>query len=245
MTGRRRGPCAVGFGAETIPKFKTVIHAERGANPIELSLWDKAETSKNRVVLLSYLVSLQYQQILVAAKIAKKYGVDIGADQMAKLEPKMMTFAAETDQLRKDHCEVNGLNYGVRMSTYGDDLDIIEPSGDMGAIWIPIAIGVVVIAGIIARWAYLEKTQQEISDKYNGILHLANQRLCSDPNSPECAEWTTAKSSAAYQKNDTLIDSVKTAVSRVGGAVSRGLGAGIMLAIPLLMMMYLPRKKGS
>ena len=245
MTGRRRGPCAVGFGAETIPKFKTVIHAERGANPLELSLWEKAENAKNRVVLLSYLVSLQYQQIIVAAQIAKKYGVDIGADQMAQLEPQMMTFAAETDQLRQDHCEVNGLNYGVRLSSSGDDLDIIAPPNDMGALWIPIAIGAVVIAGIIARWIFLEKTQQEISDKYNGILHLANQRLCSDPDSPECKEWTTAKSSAAYQKNDTLIDSVKTAVSKVGGAVSKGLGAGIMLAIPLLMILYLPRKKGS
>jgi hypothetical protein len=207
-------------------------------------LWNRAEQQKERVVLLAYLVQLQYKQIVIASQFADQYGIDIGKDKMAKLEPEMLSLYSEIEQLRKLHCDVNGYSLGVRLSSSGNDLDIVESNPSLGAIWIPIAIGAVVLVGIIARWAVLEQREQKLSNLYNGILHHANNALCADPNSDMCKAWTAKKQSGAYAENETVMDSVKNAVSKVGGAVSKGLGVAVMIGIPLLMLMYLPKRRG-
>lgn len=244
MTGGRRGPCAV-LGAPELPSSQTIVTAERGANARELELWERAERAKQRAILWAYIARLKYQQIVFTAQFANSKGIDIGGEKMPELESRMSSALSAIESLRRDHCEVTALTFGVRLSSGGGDLDIVNPhslTSTMGAIWIPIVIGAVVVAGIIARWAYLEKEVQHISDEYNGILHHANQALCSDPNSAICKSWTAKKATGAYAENETLIDSVQGAVSKVGGAVSKGIGAGIMIAIPLLMMLYLPKK---
>lgn len=222
------------------------IKGERGPNDHELALWNKAEKIKQRVVLIGYLAMLQQSQLNITVKYAASKGLDLADNEIPELESKLFQTVKTIEVLRKDHDLVNGMQLGVQVSQGGGDLDIVQPpETELGAIWIPIAIGAVVIAGIIARWAFLEKEVQTISDRYNGILHHANQALCSNPDSQMCKDWTKRKQSGDYVQNETLIDSVKNAVSKVGGYAAGGLGAGIMVAIPLLMLMYLPKKRKS
>lgn len=240
-TGRRRGQC-LAFGQE-IPSTP-VIHGERPPTSQELGLWEKAEFMKRRSVLKSYMVRLQYENVVRTAKFAAQNGVNLNESELPEFEVRMQAVLKEIEALRRDHCDVNGMALGVSPSASGKDLDIVRPPNlSLGAIWIPIAIGAVVVAGIIARWASLETEVQTISDKYNGVLRRADMNLCADPTSKMCTDWKAIKASGGYVQNETLIDSVKNAVTKAGSFAARGLGLGLMLAIPILMMIYLPRRK--
>jgi len=244
-TGWGRGYCPpMSFGQETPAPAKPVIQVERPASSAELALWDKAEKLKRRVVLKAFAMRLQYANVVKAAKVAGKHKFNLEEPELADLEVRMQATITEIDALRENHCDVTGMKLGVRTSADGKDLDIVQPpSMTFGAIWIPIAIGAVVVAGIIARWAYLETEVQTISDRFNAVLRRADEKLCADPSSPMCQDWEATKSTGGYVQNETLIDSVKKAVKTVGGFAGRGLGIGIAVAIPLLMMIYLPRPK--
>jgi hypothetical protein len=243
-TGWGRGYCPpLSFGQETKTPIKPVIQVERPPTSAELSLWEKAEKLKRRAVLKAFAMRLQYANVVTAAKIAAKHKLALNEPELADLEVRMQAAITEIEALRQDHCDVNGMKLGVSPSA-GKDLDIVQPpSMTFGAIWIPIAIGAVVVAGIIARWAYLETEVQTISDKFNGVLRRADEALCADPSSPMCQDWEATKSGGGYVQNETLIDSVKKAVKTVGGFAGKGIGIGLAVAIPLLMMIYLPRPK--
>lgn len=231
------------YGQETIPTYRTIVSG-RAPTSKELSLWSSAERAKQKTALLAHLVKIQYRQIVFAAKFGQEYGLELNEPEMASLESRMFSVTRDIEKLRQDHCAVNGMSLGVRLSASGNDLDIVNPTpSQLGLAWVPIAIGAVVVAGIIARWAFLEKEVQTISDKYNGIIHRADQALCKDPNSAMCKDWKKRKQSGGYVENVTLIDSVKNAVGKVGGFAAGGIGAGLMLAIPVLMMLYAPRPK--
>ena len=237
------------FGAETEPTPTTsIVDAERPPTAHELALWDRAEQLMRRCVLKGYAARLKHGQIIAAAKHGAKYGTTINIPEMADLETRMNAVLTEIEDLRRYHYDVNGLHLGVRLSAGGKDLDILSPAPmSMGAIWIPIAIGAVVMVGIIARWIYLEGEVQEISNKYNGVITRADMALCGDANADTqmCKDWKQSKQSGDYYKNQTLIDKVETAVKTVGRAASSGLSWGIMLAIPLLAYVYAPRKAST
>lgn len=245
-TGRGRGPCSplsLSFGQDPLPE-SPVIQVERAPTSNELALWDKAEKLKRRAVLKAYMVRLQFANIITAAKVAKKHGLNLNEPELPDLEQRMIVLCGKIEGLRRDHCDVNGMHLGVSPSVDGKDLDIVRPpSMSLGAIWIPIAIGAIVVAGIIARWVQLEIEVQNISDKYSGVLRRADQNLCADPSSKMCKDWKVTKASGGYVKNETLIDSVKSAITKVGSFAGKGVGIGLLLAIPVLMMLYLPRRK--
>lgn len=231
--GLKQGPC---FGAAPSPATpSTIVEAERAPTSDELALWDLAENGRRRAVLYAYIVRMKHAQIVSAAKHAKKFGTTINLTGMAELEERMNSAILEIDNLRKKQCAVSGLQLGVKVSDSGGDLDIVSPTAmTFGAVWIPIAIGAVVVAGIIARWAYLEKEVVEITNSYNGVISKADMALCADPDSSMCKSWKKKKQVGDYHKKQTLIDQVGTAVKKIGGAVATGTQWGILIALPVL-----------
>lgn len=247
MTGRARGLCRRGFGAggDTIPS-SAIVDAERPPTAEELALWERAEQLMKRVVLLAYSVRLKHAQILAAAKHAAKYKMTLNISEMADLEQRMIAALKEVEQLRQYHADVNGLHLGVRMSADGKDLDIVSAQPmSMGAIWIPIVLGAIVLIGIIARWIHLETEVQEISNQYNGVITQADNALCQDPSSEMCQSWNQQKAVGDYYKRQTLIDKVESAVKSVGSSVKTGLSWGLALAVPLLIFLYAPRRSSK
>lgn len=242
MTGRRRGFCRRAFGDEE-PDTSQIIDVERSPTASEQQLWASAEQSKERVVLSGYRARLLMKQILVAAKIAEKHNFDLGESELPDLEQRMITALNTIEQLRRYHCDVNGMQAGVSPHQNGKDLDIVLPNTSIGAIWVPIAIGAVLVAGIIARWAYLEREVSEITNKFNGIVSRADISLCSDPNSEMCADWKKTKATGDYYKRQTVIDKIGDTLKSVGRTAQTGFGWGIALAIPILIFMYMPRRK--
>jgi hypothetical protein len=228
------------FGQETSP-ITPIGNVERSPTLSEINLWNKAEKLRDRCVLWSYLLRLQYSNIVKTAKFAVNK-IEFSEDELPSLENRMKASLVDIENLRRIHCEVNGMNLGVSPNEK-NDLDIVQPAPmTIGALWVPVAIGSVIIVGIIARWAYLEKEVKEISDKFNGILRRADQSLCSDPKSPMCQSWKTTKANGGYTKNETLIDSIKHSISGIGSSAATGIGFGLAVAVILFAISNLRRR---
>jgi hypothetical protein len=232
------------LGQETKPKLP-YSQAERPPTAHELALWAKAEKVGKRVNLSAYMMKLQYHSILQTHKFALSHQTTINEPTLPDLEARMLAALAQIEKLKDAMCGVNRLELGVRVSEGGNDLDIIEPEQASFGWIIPAILGAVVIVGIIYRWATLETEVGQITADYNGIIRRSDMALCADPTSQMCEDWKTAKSTGGYYERETLIDSVKNAISSVGSGAKKGLGWGLALAVPLLLWLYMPRKRSE
>lgn len=231
---------------QEIPKVAKYVEGERPPTSKELALWDKAQTIAKRVNLLSYIVKLQYRNILITHQFAVDNQIVLNEPTLPDAEKRMLEALTEIEKLKDFMCEVNQLELGVRLSSSGEDLDIIDPSQtNLSFGWIiPVIIGSVLVAGIIARWAYLEIEITEVTDDYNGILDRADKSICgNDPNSDQCKNWKSQKQSSGYQKRETLIGSTRDAIKAVGSGAKTGLGVGLALAIPVALFMLFGKVK--
>lgn len=242
-TGHRRGPCPppFSFGQEITTPLRYGT-AERPPTDHENSLWDRAEALKKKVILLATIMRLRHKQLMRAAQFAAAHGVPFDAGELPGLESRMLAVLSQIEQYRRLHCDVNGQQLGVKPSATGDDLDIVQPQeSDSFGGWPLIVAGVIILIGIIARWIYVENEVTTISEKYNHVLTKTDNEFCKDPSSKLCQDWQAEKKTGDLAKNETLVDSVKRAMGTVGS----GIGTGLMLIIPLLALMYLPRKRGK
>lgn len=218
------------------------VETERAPTQQELDLWNKAEKVAERVNLLSHLVKLQWKQITQIHQFSQTHKVDLGEPDLPDLAERMFVALRDIEQLKELRSGVNNLILGVRLSSGGNDLDIVEPTEQGFSGWIlPAVLGSVVLIGIVARWYQLEFEITEISNKFNGVIKRADKLLCDDPNSDLCQSWEKDKKTGNYYKRTTLIEEVKNAVSTVGQVAKKGGTWGIALAIPLLLWLYLPR----
>jgi len=233
------------LGQETKPKVP-YVEGERAPTSKELELWNRASLISKRVNLRSYAMKMMFKNILIIHKFAIENKITLDEPELPDLEMRMNKALTEIERLKDDMCGVNQLELGIQLSSGGEDLDIVQPdSQEMSLGWVlPAVIGAVIVVGIIARWAFLEQEVSEISAKYNGILRRSDMALCENPNSAQCKQWQTVKKTGGYYKRESLVESVKSAVTTIGTVSKKGLGAGLALAIPLLLWMYLPHRKG-
>jgi hypothetical protein len=232
------------IGAETTPTIP-YAQAERPPTAKELALWAKAEKTAKRVNLRAYMMKLQYHSIRQTHKFALAHQTTLNEPSLPDLEQRMIAALSEIEKLKDAMCGVNRLELGVNLSEGGNDLDIIEPEpANLGWI-IPAVLGAVVVIGIIYRWATLETEVSEVTAQYNGVLRRSDMALCADPNSQMCQDWQSDKSAGGYFKRETLIDSVKNAISSVGSGAKTGLGWGLALAIPVLLWLYMPKSRSE
>lgn len=232
------------IGQEKTPTTKIpFVQTERPPTAKETALWDKAQAVAKRVNLLSYIAKAQYRNIIFTHQFAQQYKVTFNEPELPDLEQRMLEALTEIENLKDVMCEVNQLELGIRMNAEGTDLDIVEPTEKTLGWILPAVIGAVIVVGIIARWAFLEKEVSEVTAQYNGILKRSDMALCENPDSEQCKSWQNAKKTGGYYKRETIIESVKSAVATAGKVAKKGLGVGVALAIPLLLFMYMPRRR--
>lgn len=234
------------LGQEAKPGIP-LVQGERAPTTQELALWDQAMRLANRVNLLSYIVKLQWTNIKMIHEFAKANEVALGEPDLPDLAERMFSALKRIESLKDLMCRVNQLELGISMSSNGKDLDIVEPqeTTNLSFGWvIPLIGAALVVAGIIGIWKELNTECEEITDRYNAIIEKADKSLCKDPSSTLCNDWKADKKSKGYHKRESIIDSVKNALVSAGKTAKTGLGWGIALLIPLLGLMYLPRRKG-
>jgi Flp pilus assembly pilin Flp len=94
-----------------------------------------------------------------------------------------------------------------------------------------IIAGVVVVGAAIAVAYWATSNALEIAQQARAVIKKADQKLCADPSSALCSEWKTEKQTTVFQKNETLADTIKSGVSRVGGGLVIGLIALVAVGL--------------
>lgn len=232
------------LGQET--KGIPLVQAERPPTSEELRLWDQAMKLAQRANLLSYGVKLQWLNIKLIHDFAKKKQIALDEPDLPDIADRMFTVLKRIESLKDLMCQVNQLELGISISKSGNDLDIVKPeeSSSLSFGWVIPLIGVsLVVAGVIGIWQELSDETEEITEKYNKVIDKADKLLCTDSSSEICEEWEEEKESKGYYKRESIIDSVKSALVSAGQTAKKGLGWGVMLLIPVLALMYLPRRK--
>lgn len=221
------------IGAEYIPLDTVkgdIYEIERNPLESEIAAWNAVKKTAHVVTLRERIIVLTLANISLAQRFCSDNGIvfewDINTND----------FVAVQNEIRKLKSAMRGVDDNVfALQFVGNDIDVVRPpKADLGAIWIPIAIGALIIGGIIMRWAQLEKETTQLSDHYNGILRQANKKLCKDPSSKMCADWQATKASGGYNKRETVIGNIKDAIAGTGTAVKKGLGLGALIALPIL-----------
>lgn len=238
------------MGQETTPTKIPFLESERLPNAKEREMWERAMKIATRTVNRAYLLKYQWAQVKTIAAFAKKAGAVIEEPKIADLADRMFAALKEIEVLKDYMCKVNQNELGVRVSENGQDLDIVQPGesepvleGDFGWI-IPAIIVAIIVIGIIARWVYLEREVGDLNDQFDGVIERSDKALCKDPDSQQCKDWKKEKADSSYYKRETIIDKLKNAAGAAGGFVKSKLGWGLIIAVPLLLMLYAPRKKG-
>jgi hypothetical protein len=227
-------------GQETKTKIP-YAEGERPPNSAELSLWDRAEEISKRVTVLSYVVKLQYRNMLLVAQFCATNKIQLNEPTAVTTEQRMIAALKQIEDLRPVMDGVRNMTLGVRMNQSGTDLDIITPDNSTSFGWIiPAVIGAVALIGIIARWVYLEKEIRYVHEQYNGILTRSDAKLCADPKSKTCADWQQIKKSGGYEKRESIIYS---ALSGLKTAATTGLSWGLAIAIGLIALRFLPSRR--
>jgi hypothetical protein len=212
------------------------VEAERPPTTGELSLWATAEKAAKRAILLSYIVKMQWLNIKLTHTFAKSASIELGEPDLPDYADRMFSVLNKIEPLKDAMCKVNQLELGIRISSSGKDLDIVQPK-EQSFGWIIPVIGVsLIVAGVIGIWRELSEELEEITAKYNGVIKKADALLSENP------EWEKIKKENNYYKRESVIDSVKNALVSFGGTVKKGFGWGIAILIPVLALMYLPRR---
>jgi hypothetical protein len=219
------------------------VEAERPPTSEEISMWEKAEKIAKRVNLLSYIVKMQWLNIKLTHTFAKSASIELGEPDLPDYADRMFSVLNKIEPLKDAMCKVNQLELGIKISSSGNDLDIVKPQ-DTSFGWVIPVIGVsLIVAGVIGLWKELSDDLEEITQKYNGVLKKADALICKNPNDKICKDWEKSKKENNYYKRESIIDSVKSALVSFGGAAKKGLGWGVALLLPVLALLYLPRRR--
>lgn len=223
---------------DILPPVKTIKMTSGPPSDMALRRWGDVITRMHRTDDKVFRNSLLLQNIIITYQFAKSRGIMLPPFN-PELETRFLDAQTEFFRLKDAVRRVIDREWGARWT--GNDFDIVDPAGQLGAVFIPvlIGIGVVALVGVISRLIYLESENDDLSEKYNSVLEATDNVLCSDPHSEDCKLWEQEKLESGYRQNKTFADTIKGAAKSVGA----GLGKGLMFAIPLVALAFFWGKK--
>lgn len=212
--------------------------AERAPTSAERAQWQKASDLADRVGRKIYANSAR----ALNAEIIRKYGVQymiVDLPQLpSNLTQRLQATAIEWKKIRRAMSYVESYDLGVQFQA--GDINILAPASytkeqiqalNLSGWFIPIAVGAVIFAGIIARLVYLEDENDELEAQLNTTIAASEKRICQNPNSAECKNWKVETEKTDYSKNVSLIDEIKNSLSAVGESAKSGIGWGAMIIV--------------
>lgn len=214
-------------GGITLPNY------ERGPNSSELATWYRLISEHQKALTAVHICEAVLQNAIIVFKFANERGVTIQAIP-AELERRYLNVKQTIDTLTRAIRGAQDLSLGVRFRS--GDVDILAPDLEsardqgFGAVVLIIA-GVVVVGAAIAVAYWATANALEIAQKARAIVKKADAKLCADPSSSLCYEWKNEKQTTVFQKNETLADTIKSGISRVGGGLVIGLIALVAVGL--------------
>src|SRR4030042_4102353 len=176
----------------------------RAPTPFEIGKWRELLTLRNSVNDKMFSLDLRVECLIARAQFAAENGITLPFSPPVDLEQRYL-------KLRMDASKAFSAIDGAQNKEFGaywrnGDFDILEPTQTMGALFIPIAIGVVVLAGCFATLFSISKENEAIEREYKKLNVAAENYLCKDPNSDTCKKWTVVKTQQKIEAKETFGD---------------------------------------
>lgn len=213
---------------------------ERPPTSNEIRTWERLKQSveiyNNRVIA----TRLRFENIGIVYRFGfpRGFALPLIADEdKARLE----ALETNADKLIRIARAVDDKILGIQLRPDGD-IDILAPpdvpreslqqyqlvSVDDSLGWIiPIAIGMLALAGVFAIVAHLSQENDKLTSQFNRVLESSNQIICADPNSKNCIDWKQTRQNEGYDRRETVAESLGKAIKVVG----KGAGIGLAVAI--------------
>jgi hypothetical protein len=218
-----------GFGETAATNRVKITRAPTAA---ELSRWQSKVISQfDQLSDRVFSLGLLSDGLIRRSKFATENNITVSLPTAASAEQRYLTLRSDVETMRTALDAVRRGEYGVRARSDGD-FDILQPSGQLGLIWIPIALGVVVISGC-AAWVYNHFQEvNAVIAQYQQMRNVTESVFCKDHSSPLCKKWEAVKKEENIVEQETFAD-------RVGGAVQTGLQWGVPIVLALLALKFL------
>lgn len=197
--------------------------------------------SVERLDRASFLVDLHVVQYAVALDFGKKMGIALpGIGDIAE-KSKLLRLAI--NRAKRWAVLLKSGALGVQFSE--GDFSILAPPGtsddviadykSMGMI-VAFVVGAIVAVGVIAYVALLESHNTTLVKRIETLRYDAGAKFCDDPNSVICQTWLQREKAEGYKQTEGKIESVKKWLSGAAESAKTGLGWGIAIAIPLVLI---------
>jgi len=222
----------------------TPVAPSRSANSVEISKWAEVRKRFQRTSDKTLSNSLYHQNLVTAARFAQDHELPFDDAGLDVLERRMIAAGQALLNIKTLCRMVEDNAAGIQIRN--GDIDIMVPSkkpafqgAGFEGFMIPLIVaGVVALAGVIGRLIYLEKETDEIGGKYNQLLERTDSEFCKNPESQTCVDWQAEKVDTGFEKNKTIGDTLREGFQKVSG----GLGAGLLLAIPVAAYLLLRKQ---
>lgn len=211
----------------------------RGPTQSEMSTWDRLLQQHKAAGDALDLCALLFENAIIAFRFAERH--ELGMQIIPPtLEQRYLAVKSRFSRLTRAIRGVEDHTLGVRF--VDGDVDILaesdESADEHGLGMVPLVIvGVVVIAAAVAVAYWATQEAIDISRQAAELVRKADAEFCADPNSELCQSWKQEKMSTRFAKNETLADTIKSGVVKVGS----GIAMGAMLLIGVAM--FLGRRK--
>lgn len=214
--------------------------------------WERSRKLASALNLKANALVSRADFISKAVSISNNYGLNFPDGEKYLLEVK--NFTKRDQRMQRTIAAVMTGRLGLRgSSSTPGDLDVMAPVGtnqdqlvdyyQMGAIaWI--IIGIVVVYGLVTTLLREHEVANQTRYKYKPLHIKATKLLCSDPNSPQCAEWKAANESAEAELKKSDILRLEEGAKELLGNISSGSKIGAIIAVPLIAWILMRWLKG-
>lgn len=197
----------------------------RAPTAFEIGKWRDLLALRQRVNDKMFSLDLRVECLIIRAQFCAENGIPFPFPPPIDLEQRYL-------KLKKWNADTSAAIDGAQAREYGcywrnGDFDILDPSQSLGALFIPIAIGLVIIAGCFATLWEIEKGHEEIEREYKKLNSATENFLCKDPNSDTCKKWTVVKAEQKIEEKETFGE-------RLSAGLSKGLSIGVAVVIGLI-----------
>lgn len=170
----------------------------------------------------TFAIELQHEALLSKSAYAAQAQYTLNLPGAMQAEQQLFDLQNTMYSLRAAFYAVQTKKYGLRWRD--GDFDIIAPPEEsMGALFIPLMIGAVILAGCFATLYSIGKSSDKLMVDYKVLNKAADSALCSDPNSDLCKGWNVVKTQQHIEEKESFADTLKG-----------GLSKGITIALALV-----------
>jgi len=195
----------------------------RKPTALELEKWHEVLNANERLNDSVLTLDLTVECLITRSKFAAENGLVLPIPDPEKLEERYL-------KLKKIVSEINQAVFGVQSREYGaawrnGDFDVIAPDPSLGALFIPIAAGIVILAGLLALQYEMGKASDNMKIEYKKLNSAAENFLCKDPGSELCKKWGVVKAEQKIGEKESVVDSLKSGISsglKIGAALFVG-----------------------